>query len=88
LQLEKAVRPGGRTEKSEETTSKFATQFSTVAKRATRTRSRFSAIVNIRHTGRYRAFVLLRTGALVSGASPSVLIHAAPARARKAHKKH
>jgi hypothetical protein len=85
FQLEKPVRPG-RTEKSEETTRKYVTQFKTVAKRATRTMSRFSSIVSIRRTGRYRVFILLRNGPLVSGASQqSVVIHAAPA--RKAHGK-
>jgi hypothetical protein len=88
FQLEKAVRPNGRSEKAEETTRKFVTQSSTVAKRATRAMSRFSSVVSITRTGRYRAFVRLRSGALVSGASQqSVVIHAAPA--RKAHaKKH
>ena len=85
FQLEKSVRPG-RTEKSEETTRKYVNQFKTVAKRATRTMSRFSSIVSIRRTGRYRAFILLPNGPLVSGASQqSVVIHAAPA--RKAHPK-
>jgi len=85
FQLEKSVRPG-RTGKSEETTRKYLTQFNTVAKRATRTMSRFSTIVSIRRTGRYRAFILLRSGPLVSGASQqSVVIHAPPA--RKAHRK-
>lgn len=86
FQLLKAVRPGGRSEKSEETTMKFVTQSSTVAKRATHTMSRFSSIVSLKHTGRYRAFVRVRTGALVSGASQTtVLIHAP---ARKPPKKH
>jgi hypothetical protein len=88
FQLEKAVRPG-RTEKTEETTRRFITQFSTVAKRATKTTSRFSSIVSIKHTGRYRVYVRVRTGANVSGNSKSIVIHAAPAAARKAHgKKH
>jgi hypothetical protein len=85
FQLEKPVRPG-RTEKSEETTRKYVTEFKTFAKRATRTMSRFSSIVSIRRTGRYRAFIVLRKGPLVSGASrQSVVIHAPPA--RKAHRK-
>jgi len=89
FQLQKAVRPGGRSEKSEEMTTKFVTESSTVAKRATHTMSRFSSIVSIKHTGRYRAFVRVRPGALVSGASQSVLVHATVP-ARKAHhsKKH
>jgi hypothetical protein len=84
FELEKAVRPG-RTEKTEETTRRFVTQFTTDAKRATRTMSRFSSIVRIQHTGRYRAYVRVRTGANVSGNSQSLVIHAAPT--RKAHRK-
>jgi hypothetical protein len=84
FQLEKGVRPG-RTEKTEETTRRFVTQFSTVAKRATKTMSRFSSIVSIKYTGRYQVYVRVRTGANVSGNSQSIVIHAAPA--RKAHGK-
>jgi hypothetical protein len=87
FQLEKAVRPG-RTEKTEETTRRFVTQFGTVAKRATKTLSRFSTIVSIKHTGRYRVYVRVRTGANVSGSSKSIVIHAAPSAHKARGKKH
>jgi hypothetical protein len=81
FQLRKAVRPG----KSEATT-RFATQFSTVVKRGTKTVSRFSAIVTVQRGGRYRAFVLVHKGGLVSGSSPTVVLKAAPASALKPKK--
>jgi len=86
FQLQKAVRPGGRSEKAEETTTRFVTESSTVTKRATRAMSRFSSIVSIRRSGHYRAYVIIRSGALVSGASQSVVIHAAPARKPRSKK--
>lgn len=75
LQVEKAVRPGARTE----ATTHWVTQFVTVAKHTgSGTSSRFSAVVDIRLKGRYRAFVRLpggaRFGAWSSGASTSLLI--------------
>ncbi|MDQ6810637.1 MAG: hypothetical protein M3Z95_01900 [Actinomycetota bacterium] len=77
-----------RSTRSEKTTA-FATQASTVVKRATRTTSRFSAVVSLRHGGSYRAFVVIRTnGPLVSGSSKSLLIHGAPGTARKVRTKH
>lgn len=83
FQLQRPARPG-KTERTEERTVRFVTAASTVAKRATRTLSRFSSVVSIRRTGSYRAFVVVRPGALVPGASQSVVIHAP---ARKAHRK-
>ena len=74
LQVSKAVRPTGRSER----TSKFATQFGTVAKRATKSVSRFSLVTRVKRTGSYRAFVQLRKGPLVSGTSKTVLVHATP----------
>jgi hypothetical protein len=79
FQLQKATRPRGKSEKE----VRFATQSSTVVKRGTRTISRFSSVVTITKGGRYRAYVLLRSGALVSGASPSVTLHAGPSSTRK-----
>jgi hypothetical protein len=74
FQLSKPIRPG----KSEKET-KFATQFSTVVKRGTKTVSRFSAIETVRRGGTYRAYAVVPgKGALVSGASPTVTLHAAP----------
>ena len=79
FQLFKQVRPG-RSPKAEERTTKFATQFSTLVKRGTRTVSRFSAIVKIRRGGSYRAYVNLgKKGVVVAGWSRSVQLHAAPA---------
>ncbi len=78
FQLFKQVRPGN-TSKSEEHTTRFATQFTTLVKRGTPTVSRFSAIVKLRRGGAYRAYVNLNNRSAVgSGASRSVLLHAAP----------
>ncbi len=79
FQLRKAVRPGN-SEKSSERTSKFATQFSTTTKRATKTISRFSAIVTVQKGGTYRAEVRpAKKGAFATGDSATVLLHSAPA---------
>jgi hypothetical protein len=83
FQVRKAVRPMGRSER----TSRFATQFGTVAKRATKSFSRFSLVTRVKRTGRYRAFVQLRKGPLVSGTSSSLLVHATLAPPRKSKKK-
>jgi hypothetical protein len=85
LQLLKAVRPGpGRgSEESEEseTATRYVTQFRTVVKKATRSFSRFSMVVNVRHGGRYRAFVKVKPGPVASGySSQTVVLHAAPSR--------
>ena len=75
FQLQKAVRPGGKSEN----TTRFATQFTTVVKRATKTSSRFSAIVEVARGGRYRAYVQVKKkGPLVAGASTTVVLAAAP----------
>ncbi len=74
FQLEKAARPRGRSERE----VRYVTQGTGVVKRATRAFSRFSEVLTIRKGGRYRAYVLVRSGALVSGASPAVTLHAAP----------
>ncbi len=81
--LEKPGKPGksgqsGKSEKAEERAEapKFSTKFSTVVKRGTKTISRFSAVVNVRDSGHYRAFVEIRPGPFVSGHSQSVLLHA------------
>ncbi len=79
LQLFKAVRPGNSA-KSEERTGRFATQFSTLVKKGTATVSRFSVVVKILHGGNYRAYVgLAKRGAVTSGTSPALLLHAANA---------
>jgi hypothetical protein len=79
FQLRKAVRPGN-SEKTAERTTKFATQFSTKAKRATKTVSRFSEIVKVVKGGSYRAEVTpVKKGAFATGDSATVLLHSAPA---------
>jgi hypothetical protein len=78
FQLFKQVRPG-RTEKTEDRTTVFATEFSSVVKKGTATLSRFSVVMKIVRGGSYRAYVsLVKKGAVSSGWSRSVLLHAAP----------
>lgn len=72
LQVHKAIRPG-RTED----TARWSSQFKTSAKKNGGNSSRFSIVVKIKHAGRYRAYVRLPTGALVSGVSSTVALHAA-----------
>jgi hypothetical protein len=77
FQLRKKVRPG-KTEKTEERTTRFATQFSTKVKRGTSTVSRFSAIVKVLRGGTYQARVdPSKRGPLVAGTSSTVLLHSA-----------
>jgi hypothetical protein len=80
FQLHKAVRPQGKSE----ATAKFVSLFSTTVKKATRTTSRFSLVVKVRRGGRYRALVKPPTGQFSSGYSPTVVLHAPPAKKRKA----
>jgi hypothetical protein len=82
IQVAKAVRPG----KSEKETA-FATQFTGKVKHATHGSSSFSMLVRLRHTGNYRALVRPHEGALVSGSSAHIKLHAAPRPARKVKKK-
>jgi hypothetical protein len=87
VQLLKPARPG-HTEKTEERTTKYATQFSTPLKHATKTISRYSAILDITQSGRYRAYVKLSGNqAYASGASQSVVLKAGPALAKGNEKK-
>jgi hypothetical protein len=79
FQLERPIRPRGQSERE----AAFTTQGSTVVKRGTRKTARFSAIFTVRKGGRYRAYVVLPAGALVSGASPSVTLHAGPSAGKK-----
>jgi len=74
FQLSKPTRPGGKSEK----TTRFSTQFATVVKRATTSMSRFSMIVSVRQRGRYRAYVEIKKGPLVSGGSSTVTLSAGP----------
>jgi hypothetical protein len=59
-----------------------------VVRRGTASFSRFSAVVSIRHGGLYRAVVKVTNGKQVSGASRTILLHAPPGPARKAHRVH
>lgn len=79
FQMSAPARPGN-SEKSSERTSRFLTQFSTVARRGTRAVSRFSLIVSVKKAGSYRAEVSLRKGPLTSGASSTVKLLAASAK--------
>ncbi len=82
--LSKSKKP---TEKAEERPPTFATKFSAVVKRATRSISRFSLVVSIQDAGHYRAFVALPPGPLASGPSEIVTLHAAPAKKTKRKRK-
>lgn len=72
FQLEKAVRPHGNSERS----VRLLTMATTVLKRSSSTFSRFSAVVKIARSGRYVATVKLPKGALVTGTSNGVVLHA------------
>jgi hypothetical protein len=88
IQLRKAIQPRPTSKPSEsEATTHFVAQFTTMVKKGGRSFSRFSMVISPRHTGRYRAYVKLHTGALVSGASATVVLHAAPGSGSKRKKK-
>jgi hypothetical protein len=75
IQLHKSITHPG----SAETNEKFVSAFTTKVKKAGRTFSRFSVVVKVLHTGRYRALVRIGHGApVVSGASATVVLHAPP----------
>jgi hypothetical protein len=67
IQLEKEALPSPRA--SGEGATRWVTEFITVVRRGSHTVSRFSAVVRVRHTGHYRAYVRLRPGRLSSGFS-------------------
>jgi hypothetical protein len=94
FQLEKApkarVQKPGKPEKvgkerpeASERAPTFATKFDAIVKHATKSISRFSVVVKVRDSGRYRAFVEIRTGPVVSGTSTSVTVHAPAKKAKK-----
>jgi hypothetical protein len=75
IQVQKAVRPQGLSE----VTERWATQFVTQTKKGIGNSSRFSVIVKIRHKGRYRVYVRMPKGPLVSGAAGrTYVLRAAP----------
>ena len=77
FQLLKEAKPG-RTEKTEERTTRWATVEITKLKHGTRTFSYFSDIVSLRHGGFYRAVVTVRNGPLSTGVSRGFTIRGAP----------
>jgi hypothetical protein len=76
---------GGKAEHPERPPA-FLTKFSAVVRRGTRSVSRFSAVVKVRVAGRYRAFVVIPAGALVSGHSQTIGLNAAPSPAKRKRK--
>jgi hypothetical protein len=83
---EKLSKSEKATEKAEERPPTFANKFSSVVKRATRSISRFSLVVNIQDAGHYRAFVVLGPGPLASGSSETITLRAGPAKKSKRKK--
>jgi hypothetical protein len=81
LQVHEAIRPGVGKAGAEQT-AKFVDQFVTVVKKAGKTFSRFSVVVNVRVGGRYRAVVVLPKGPLASGVSATIVLRAAPTKAK------
>jgi hypothetical protein len=87
FQLEKAPKekvPTGKIEKPRKSekpeTEKpptFSNKFGTIARRATKSFSRFSLVVSVREAGLYRAFVALTSGPLASGHSHTIPLRAA-----------
>jgi hypothetical protein len=88
LQVQRPLRPGSKrfekAEEREQVPARFVTQATTKVKRATRRFSRFSAILDIRRSGRYRAVVPISSGALSPGSSRSLYARAAPKRKGRA----
>ncbi len=72
-------------ERAEERAEKpvFVSKFSTVVKRATKSLSRFSAVVSVSDAGAYRAFVEVPPGPLASGHSQSIQLQAAAKKSKK-----
>ncbi len=98
IEIEKKPKPKTsvkplKSEKAEERASqaeeagRFASVATTVSKRSTKTYSRFSRVLTVRTTGRYRVLVAVPKGPLVSGYSREITLHAAPGTASKAKKK-
>lgn len=79
FQLEKTVRPNGRSERE----TRFVPEFSAKIKHGGKTFSRFSEVVEIRHAGHYRAEIKLEKGPMQSGISNSVTVKAVAPRKRR-----
>jgi len=69
FQVQKAVRPG-----KNESAVRWVSEFATVAKKGALNSSRFSIIVTIRKGGRYRAYVKVKPGPLVSAPSTTTFV--------------
>jgi hypothetical protein len=81
--LSKLEKPGkGGSEKKEKGPT-YQTRFKTLVKPGTKAISRFSIVVNVTATGRYRVFVEVPVGPLVSGHSESLTLHAPKTKAKK-----
>jgi len=79
FQVQKAVRPG-----KNEVANRYITQFVTTVKHAGANSSRFSMVVKLHKSGRYRAFVKLNSGGLASGiGGRTYVLHAAPSGRKK-----
>jgi hypothetical protein len=79
----KLEKPGKTTSEKPEKGPTFTTKFKTVIKPATKSLSRFSIVVTVAGTGRYRAFVEVPVGPLVSGHSEGITLHAPAAKKKK-----
>jgi hypothetical protein len=79
IQFQKPSRPHGKSE----STVRLVTIAATKLKRGSSSYSRFSVVVKIANGGRYRAYVKLGKGPLVSGASASVSIRATAHKAKR-----
>jgi len=74
FQVDKDVRPG-----KNEATTRYEVQFSAPVKHGSASFSRFSMVVKLTNTGRYRAYVKVPAGPLASGYSTRTIeLHAPP----------
>jgi hypothetical protein len=75
FQLLRRVRPG-----TKEESRRYVSEFVTPVEPGSENFSRFSIVVKLRNSGRYRAFVKVPPGPVVSGASArTIVLHAARA---------
>jgi hypothetical protein len=74
-------------ERAEERGGHWASQFVATVKHATASLSRFSSKVLVKRAGRYRAYVQIKKGPLVSGYSATVTLRAAPGKKKRKHHK-
>jgi hypothetical protein len=73
FQIQKAIKPTGKSE----ATTRYVTLFRTVTRKATATYSRFSLVVKLRKSGRYRVVIQLPKGPLATGyGERTIVLHA------------